>query len=586
MKDGVDAVGIVLMIIFIGLVITLAVPPATQATTTQTVWTVDWRTITGAGQWSESSVGTSYFPSEFDYDWHNGPVYSTYYDYIGFWATATIYAHGSKTVTFTIGADDGFSFYVDGVKRLERLDGRYTTLQTTVNLDPGIHTLNLYYWEWSGDARASFSASDQTIFSQNAPTLSNSILSPTSGLIGTTFTYQIVYTDIDSDAPSYIKVYIDGTGHPMTYVSGTYTSGALYQYKTSSLAGGSHTYYFEASDGIVTTPTRVPTSDNYLGPTINSPPTLTSGSVVPTSGVVGTGFTYEVTYTDDDGDTPSYVSAFIDDIPHNMTKVSGTYTSGATYRYIWTTTSTDIGEHDYYFTASDGIYFARNPTIGIYLGPTVREKRSTSIEISSSFTVMTGDSKSLTATLKDSTGEPLANKTIHWSTNVGSFSSPSSITDSHGKASVTYYAPSYATTATITASFEGDSEYVASSSTSTGTIQFEVTITFIKPNGDPLAFRDIYYGFSEGGETTYCGTTDSQGKIVSADSALAGQTIYFKSSDGMYKGSTSVSSSGGTVNVSLSEVSGPPIWAAIVVILIICVAGGLVFAWKRGLIST
>jgi hypothetical protein len=41
-----------------------------------------------------------------------------------------------------------------------------------------------------------------------------------------------------------------------------------------------------------------------------------------------------------------------------------------------------------------------------------------------------------------------------------------------------------------------------------------------------------------------------------------------------------------SMNVSLTEVSGFPIWAVIVVILIICVAGGLVFAWKRGLIPT
>jgi hypothetical protein len=40
------------------------------------------------------------------------------------------------------------------------------------------------------------------------------------------------------------------------------------------------------------------------------------------------------------------------------------------------------------------------------------------------------------------------------------------------------------------------------------------------------------------------------------------------------------------MNASLTEVSGFPIWAVIVVILIIGVAGGLVFAWKRGLIPT
>lgn len=327
----------------------------------------------------------------------------------------------------------------------------------------------------------------------------------------------------------------------------------------------------------------------------NTRPTLSSGNVSPTSGNTDTTFTYEAIYTDADGDSPSYVRVYIDGTSHSMNKVSGTYTGGALYRY--TTSSLNTSSHTYYFTASDGIDTARLPTSGSYSGPTVTEKHSTSLTISpSSFTVGIGGSQDLSAMLEKEvtyiigggvlykTWEPLAGKNITWSTTAGSFSPSSTATDYSGQASVTYYAPSHETSATITASFAGDSQWEASSDTTSVTIQFQVTLTFHKLDGSALANTTIYYGPSKGQETSYLGATDSQGKIISTNSVLAGETIYFKSSDGRYSGSTYVSSSGGTVSASLTEVSEFPILvvaAFIVAILIGCVAGGLAFAKRR-----
>jgi len=69
------------------------------------------------------------------------------------------------------------------------------------------------------------------------PVLSNPTVSPIIGTTLTNFTYYATYQDSDGDSPSPIEVNIDGSGgshtHPMTYVSGSVTTGALYQYQTT-----------------------------------------------------------------------------------------------------------------------------------------------------------------------------------------------------------------------------------------------------------------------------------------------------------------------------------------------------------------
>lgn len=73
------------------------------------------KTFTPEGKWG-ASVGSSTFPSTFDYNWGSGKVYGEYADYIGFTATATINVPRSGPVTFTIGSDDGSMLYLDGEK--------------------------------------------------------------------------------------------------------------------------------------------------------------------------------------------------------------------------------------------------------------------------------------------------------------------------------------------------------------------------------------------------------------------------------------------------------------------------------------
>ena len=115
-----------------------------------------------------------------------------------------------------------------------------------------------------------------------------------------------------------------------------------------------------------------PTVQVTVGPGPNQPPTLSGGSVSPTSGPAGTDFVFEVTYADADGDAPSYVKVYVDASGHAMDFVSGDHTAGARYRYTWSTTQADVGSHTHYFEASDNRgATARLLATGNYAGPTV-----------------------------------------------------------------------------------------------------------------------------------------------------------------------------------------------------------------------
>lgn len=97
----------------------------------------------------------------------------------------------------------------------------------------------------------------------------------------------------------------------------------------------------------------------------NTSPRLSCECVRPNWGEPGTTFTHEIIYNDSDGDAPSYVRIYIDDVPHEMTYVGGPYTSGAIYHYTWVATSADVGAFfSYWFEASDGVATARYPPPG------------------------------------------------------------------------------------------------------------------------------------------------------------------------------------------------------------------------------
>ena len=109
-----------------------------------------------------------------------------------------------------------------------------------------------------------------TTLSQNQPpTLSSGYVTPSSGDTSTTFNYYVTYADSDGDAPTTKYVYVNGSPHTMTKISGSYTSGATFKYSTT-LSAGNYNYYFYFNDGHGHTK-RLPTSETYSGPSVSQP---------------------------------------------------------------------------------------------------------------------------------------------------------------------------------------------------------------------------------------------------------------------------------------------------------------------------
>jgi hypothetical protein len=153
-----------------------------------------------------------------------------------------------------------------------------------------VTTAGVEYYIWASDGinNATHPATNPetnphviTVTAANhAPTLSSGGVSPSSGKTDTTFTFSVTYTDADNNAPTVKKVYIDGVDHDMSSTDTTYTDGATFTYSTT-LSKGSHTYYFEFSDG-----TETVTSGTNSGPYVTEKPS--KPGFIPGIGIIGT----------------------------------------------------------------------------------------------------------------------------------------------------------------------------------------------------------------------------------------------------------------------------------------------------------
>ncbi|MEW6607269.1 MAG: fibronectin type III domain-containing protein, partial [bacterium] len=134
-------------------------------------------------------------------------------------------------------------------------------------------------------------------------------LNPETGTVGTTFTYQIKYSDMNADPPQsgYPLVYLYrgetflGT-KTMSYLYGSFTNGAVFEATYTFKSTGIYKYKFEAKDKKGS-----PASmSSKIGPLISTAPTLEAGTLTPAVGTINlTTFTYKVTYKDADNDPPN-----------------------------------------------------------------------------------------------------------------------------------------------------------------------------------------------------------------------------------------------------------------------------------------
>jgi hypothetical protein len=128
----------------------------------RTVWTFEWFEVTDSSGRFGSKLGESTYAGEsYTFNWGGGEVYGGRSDCIGYVAKTVIYFKGLSTVT--ICTDDGMEVYIDGQSVFNgaawHLQGP-TPYQQTVSLSPGTHEVVTKWYEWSGGAYSSFSATN------------------------------------------------------------------------------------------------------------------------------------------------------------------------------------------------------------------------------------------------------------------------------------------------------------------------------------------------------------------------------------------------------------------------------------------
>jgi len=135
-------------------------------------------------------------------------------------------------------------------------DGNYTNGEiyeytiTGAILGIGSHTFQFNASDGIDYATGDIGVHSGPIVRNRIPVLSSGAVNPATGNLSTTFTYSVNYTDADNHAPSSINVIIDGTPYAMNHRAGQ--DGEIYEYTiTGAILGvGSHTFQFNASDGI------------------------------------------------------------------------------------------------------------------------------------------------------------------------------------------------------------------------------------------------------------------------------------------------------------------------------------------------
>nr|MDO8109728.1 right-handed parallel beta-helix repeat-containing protein [Candidatus Sigynarchaeota archaeon] len=141
--------------------------------------------------------------------------------------------------------DVGDTTYSDGCTYIylaTLLEGNYTYHFQTTN---GVFTARL---PTSGE----LVGPSVSLYVNAAPSLTGGTVSPATGTTSTFYVFSTVYSDANNEAPSFVRVHVNGTVFYMTKQDPwdmNYTDGCIYEY-TTPLPVGDHEFHFEASDGL------------------------------------------------------------------------------------------------------------------------------------------------------------------------------------------------------------------------------------------------------------------------------------------------------------------------------------------------
>ncbi|MFH0862501.1 MAG: C1 family peptidase [Candidatus Altiarchaeota archaeon] len=182
------------------------------------------------------------------------------------------------------------------------------------------------------------------------PQLTGSV-SPSSGSTSTNFNFTANYTHPEYTLPATMRANIDGTYYTMAQADASDNDtrdGKLYYYNRT-LAAGSHTYFFNATDygG------KVNVTSTASAPSVSGQnPTLGSGQVSPQTGNASIAYNFTVAYASPGNTAPSYVRVYVDSNQSTMaSNGSSNYTAGVLYSH---SSNLSCGAHTFYFNASDG----------------------------------------------------------------------------------------------------------------------------------------------------------------------------------------------------------------------------------------
>nr|MDO8086769.1 hypothetical protein [Candidatus Sigynarchaeum springense] len=228
-------------------------------------------------------------------------------------------SYSAKGITYRlqISSDSNFLSLVDEVSGIAE---GITNTTHSILLN---YTTGTYYWrvrpeygiqvgQWSIGWRINIIKND------HAPQLLAGMVTPATGDQSTLFDFTVDYVDTDNNAPSFVRIIINGTTYAMSKkVPGdtTYSDGCIYNYSTY-LVPGVYSYRFNASDVRFNSVSPVYSLTVTVGSVYA--PTLTNVRFTPTTGDQLTLFNFTVTYTDQDNNFPTFVNITINDTTHPM----------------------------------------------------------------------------------------------------------------------------------------------------------------------------------------------------------------------------------------------------------------------------
>lgn len=273
----------------------------------------------------------------------------------------TVYAADQTTVLDTL-----------AMEKADPDDTAYSSAEGVLYEYPG------YHFGQSGTFFYQFSASDGVDatgdveimtgpFVNTPPALGEPEVDKMSGPSDELFTFGVTYTDADGVAPSadgYVRLVLT-TGSTVTKVDMVRQAedgwaGGVRYLTQIQLAPGTHSFYFEASDGL----DPAASTETVSGLTVIATPGLRNPTVTPTTGKSTDTYSYTVTLANPSGSGPDEILVFIDgtgdDSAHLMTKVNPSDMNFAEgVRYIYTTqlapsASIPGGKHTWFVRATVG----------------------------------------------------------------------------------------------------------------------------------------------------------------------------------------------------------------------------------------